>query len=129
MLTKKQRNQILGDIGMVAWRPRQVSCLVLLSHRQSNPIVLEGMIKVLDLPPEKILRVIVKNLEPEVVASKIKTWQPDFILQLTMDFPQIHSDKVVQTYSPDHLAASPKDKAQAYKQLLELKELLANDGP
>lgn len=128
MLTKKQKKRILSDIGIIAWQPRRVACMILLDQRQQSTTVLEGMIKVLDLPPEKIKRVIIRNLEPTQVASKICLWEPKFILQLSMDFAQIVGDGVVRTYSPDHLAANPQDKASAYKQLLKLKELLANDG-
>lgn len=125
MLIKKQKKQILNDLGIVTWYPRQVTCMILLSDRQNNPIILEGMLKVLALPPEQIIRVIVKNLEPAVVASKIELWKPKYILQLSMDFPQIIAEQVVRTYSPDHLAVNPKDKAIAYKQLLQLRELFA----
>lgn len=128
MLIEKQKKLILDELGVVTWRPRKVTCMILLSHRQNNPIILEGMIKVLALPPENIVRVIVKNLEPTVVASKIELWKPKFILQLSMDFPEIIGEQVVRTYSPDYLAVNPKDKASAYKQLLKLRELLQNDA-
>lgn len=120
-------DQKLNELGIIKWQPRVATCMVLLSAKQHATETLAGMLKVLDLPAAHLIRVIVKNFDQNQLAAKLQIWQPRYILQLSMEYPQVRDSKIIRTFSPDHLATHPKDKASAYQQLLALRDLIHHD--
>lgn len=128
MLSANARTKKLAELGIVVWQPKRAKCLVLLPARQKSSAILAGMLSVLELPAAHLIRVIVPDFDQLQLASKLQLWQPQYILQLSMDFPPVRDYKLTRTFSPDHLAVNPKDKAGAYQQLLALRDQLKHDS-
>lgn len=105
-------------------------CLVLLYSAQSpakldqqEQKILQGMLGVLELQPHEIMQATVTGLAPDLQAVKqtISSWEPKFILQLSMELPVFLGQNCVRTYSPAYLKQNQQFKAEAYKSLLALR--------
>ena len=110
-------------------------CLVLLFAAQSTPQelpaaeqkILTGMLSVLALQPEDLMLMKVYSSAPDLqlVIDTIRQWQPQSVLQLSMDFAELLQDRaLVRTFSPADLLVNPQHKPQAYKDLLTFRKLL-----
>lgn len=120
-------------------------CWVLLQSTLENPeclTILEGMLKVLNLNVDSYSTSSIR--EPDInkvegihLLNSLMTWCPETVLVLgselgrileqakeTLAFPLPFTLKV--TYHPNELFKEPQKKKQAYRELLELKEVLDN---
>lgn len=111
-------------------------CLVILFCSKNTPLamsqdqetILNGMLSVLELPPNDImLATIYGATAPDLAAigTIIDSWMPQYILQLSMDLPALNvGPQCIQTYSPEYLLQNKQYKVQAYKSLLNLRAML-----
>lgn len=140
ILLKKLPYKQLAALGLVVYQPRTTAqviipehirinarCLVLLYSAQfpanldpQEQKILQGMIGVLDLQPQETMRATIYGSDLQGVAEEISSWQPKFILQLSMELPHFLGQNCIQTYSPSYLKHNPQFKAEAYKSLLAL---------
>ncbi len=94
--------------------------------------ILDGMLSVLSLPAEQMMLVRVYGSNPDLalVTSSINEWQPESVLQLSMDIQDAEVSMSYQrTYSPVALLQDPTNKPQAFKDLLTLRNILQNGTP
>lgn len=147
MLKNLKYNQ-LQQLGIKVWQARETvpmsvpqtirinaRCLIMLhNHLEHKDYslspaaqkILHGMISVLELPVHEQMLAIVNVKTPEInlLQTKIAAWNPLYVLQLSMDLPEIITGKCLRTYCPEYLAANPQHKGQAYKLLLTLRSML-----
>jgi hypothetical protein len=139
--------EALSALGLNVWQPRpyrhpavdtkntvivaeplriNARCAVLLFEHTEKQI-LDGMLSVLNLIPEEVmlLRAYGDNLDFAQIQEYINQISPYSLLQLSMDLPAIMVNaQLSRTFSPVFLAANPQYKAQAYKDLLTLRNIL-----
>jgi hypothetical protein len=145
-LLKKLEYEKLDYLGLVVYQPRKPTthiipehirinalCLVLVYADQEptagNPQqqkILYGMVSVLELAANQIMYASIMGPEPDfnIIRAQIALWQPEYILQLSMETPVIVRQNCVRTFSPAYLLHNPQYKAQAYKTLLGLRATL-----
>lgn len=147
ILVRKLPYSALHALGLVVWQPRRIQqvitpqhirinarCLVLSFYVNEVSIardletqkILLGMLSVLQLEPYQIMQASIYGSEPDLalINSYILDWQPEYILQLSMEFPEVMPQRCVRTFSPQYLHENKQYKAQAYKTLLGLREML-----
>lgn len=147
-MLKKLKYEQLAELGLVVYQPRVANiipehirinarCLV-LQHTLLMPVVLNpqqqkillGMLSVLELSDDQIMHATIVGPQPNPVTiqTNIEQWQPEFILQLGMDMPDISRQNWIRTFSPAYLLQNPQYKAQAYKTLLSLRAMLNDES-
>lgn len=149
MLKDLTKYEALDALGISIWQPRtsrhptlieqdtaiiaeplviNARCAVILFNPQpSSQKILDGMLSVLQLSSIELMLVKIysKNADLQLVGDKLEQWNPQTILQLTMDIPAVANTRaVVQTFSPEYLMANVQYKPQAYKDLLTLRKIL-----
>lgn len=147
ILIRKLPYNALHALGLVIWQPRcakhiivpqhiriNARCLVLTFAAHNSPVkknleeqkILAGMLSVLQLDSLQIMHATIygSSLDLPVISSQILEWQPEYILQLNMEFPEVITQNCVRTFSPECLQENKLYKPQAYKTLLHLREML-----
>lgn len=153
-LLKNVNHKALNALGLIVWQPRpfrhpepdccivpqqlriNARCLVLLYSDKNGPVtisdaehkILQGMLSVLEVPSADIMQATIYGSTPDLLAINAitSTWQPQYILQLSMDLPEcaIGGTQLIRTYSPGYLLQNKQYKSQAYKALLTLRAIL-----
>lgn len=155
-MLKELKYKELAQLGINVWMPRvdthphyvdakianivpetiriNAKCLILL-YSEHKPLLLDpeakkiytGMIGVLQLKAIEMMTAVVYAVDPKYLDMQIEQWNPEYILQLDKNFPALNRDNCIQTFSPNYLLQNPKYKAQAYKDLLNLRTKI-HDG-
>lgn len=155
VLLKSINHKALHGLGLAVWQPRpfrhpekfhivpqqiriNARCLVVLFCENNNAVaiskeqktILNGMLSVLELPANDIMLATIyadSAASPDLraIAAVIGNWMPQYILQLSMELPELNvGPQCIQTYSPEYLLQNKQYKAQAYKSLLNLRAML-----
>jgi len=139
LLTDVKQFESLAAIGLDLWCPRgsiivpepliiNACCAVVVFNPQPlADAVLAGMLSVLQLQARELMLVKIHSANPDLalVAYSLKQWQPQTILQLSMDMTIVLDNiPIVRTFSPEFLMANVQHKPQAYKDLLTLRKIL-----
>ena len=134
------RQPIIVDVAPAIF---QVKCMVLLPCQQTHPFdyntnkILTGMLGVLQLTATQISIAKIYTKEHELDANawlqvwqEVGNFQPEFILLLDKGarVGGRTDPSLTISFHPQHLAKHPPDKAEAYRDLLTLKEKLHRNG-
>jgi hypothetical protein len=129
-------------LGIQVWQPRlqhiiceplrfKARCAVILFTDTQNLSVamqkiLDGMLSVLNLDrTEYMLLKVAAIADLNAVVAKVKSLQCETVLQLDMQQPAlVCAVPVVRTFSPEYLLENTQYKAQAFKDLLTLRNIL-----
>lgn len=94
---------------------------------KAQQTILNGMVGVLELSAIEIMHASIdyNSHDLNAIIAKIQEWQPQTILQLSMEFPILNINiPCIQTYSPKYLLHNKQFKPKAYKDLLNLRAIL-----
>lgn len=124
----------LSKLGIVAWMPRntshmqvQLRCMALVisdtTLKPTEQKILDGMLSVLKLEQDQIQVVHARDMQE--ATQQVNLCRAASVLQLSMDHNIVAGQgKIVRTFSPQFLAENIQHKAQAYKDLLTLRDFL-----
>lgn len=126
-----QQQDTVIDIGPAIFRAR---CMILLPLYDKQELsiaankILTGMLTVLKLLAKEIaiakiytIKLKLNNTDWQQIFMELNCWQPQFILQLEKSWQKRDDKRIVATYHPEYLVAHKLEKANAYQDLLTLK--------
>lgn len=129
--------QLAADVTKIVAEPVRINarCAVVVFIAQdvesqlqaAEQKILTGMISVLNLSDTQYMLIKIYSQKPDfnLIAETINRWQANSVLQLDMQYDLLAcSMPVVRTFGPQYLLQHPEHKAQAYKDLLTLRNIL-----